>query len=164
LPRCPICHRRVVASCGDSPPRTPPSLSASAKRYTNAGPLPESAVTASSSASPVIETASPQAAKSLSVSFKSAGVACAPATATDMPLPIRHGVFGMTRTTRVPRPSPCSSRCSGKPAAIDTNSFFGDDSSRISSSTCAMICGLTASTIVFAPRTSARLSRVVSIL
>ena len=76
------------------------------------------------------QTASPHAAKSLSVSFQIGGRRVTRRRPRrTCPCRIRHGVFGMTRTTRAPRPSP------GRAAAAEARGdrdegFFGDASRR----------------------------------
>ena len=85
----------------DRPACTPPSASASITTMTNAGPLPESPVTASMCFSSTT-TVRPTASKSERATSRSALVAVGVAESAVTPAPTRAGVLGMARTRRVP--------------------------------------------------------------
>ena len=79
-----------------------------------------------------------------------------------MPAPMSAGVFGMHRTMGRSAPSHVSSARMGTPAAMEITSWFWS-AGAICRVAVSRICGLTARTMIAAPRTAARLSSVVVI-
>mmetsp|Transcript_30273 Transcript_30273/g.81370 ORF Transcript_30273/g.81370 Transcript_30273/m.81370 type:complete len:215 (+) Transcript_30273:420-1064(+) len=133
-----------VATGRGSPALTPPSLSASMNWNTYAGPEPDRPVTASRSASLTLN-AVPRAPSMEPTTAASAGVHDSLGAYAAASSPTRHGVLGMTRTTRFVGASQLVRLFRVMPAAMDTTRALGLPTA-ISAHTSATCAGFTAMT------------------
>src|SRR5690606_961584 len=114
---------KTSATSRGIPSRIAASVSASARRKTYAGPVPDTAVTASRLASSMRLTTptAPSAALAASIASSSAWV---PAAIPVTPSPTSAGVLGMARITATPGRRSSNTRI-GTPAATDTTIWGG---------------------------------------
>mmetsp|Transcript_13593 Transcript_13593/g.21726 ORF Transcript_13593/g.21726 Transcript_13593/m.21726 type:complete len:212 (+) Transcript_13593:179-814(+) len=119
-----VCAAKFKATDLGRPMRTPPSAIASIIMYTYAGPLPLRPVTASKRFSLTLKVF-PHALRMFSTSLPSSTEAHLPKAYAEAVAPTRHGVFGITRTIRVPTGRYLSMLLIETPAAMDiTNVSF----------------------------------------
>ncbi|MNV36314.1 hypothetical protein D3C71_1277870 [compost metagenome] len=142
-----VCTTSVRAASAGRPWAMAAASIASASRNTYAGPLPDTAVTASMRASSSIHTVRPALASTRSACWRWAGLTAAVAYRPVTPAPSSAGVLGIARTTAGLPPSQRSSCSLVMPAAMDSTSGCWlrasvDNDAHTSRST----CGLTAST------------------
>ena len=148
-----VSRTRVAASCRSRPIETAASIHASATRKTYAGPLPCTAVAASSVRSVWTSISVPNEPRICWVRRRSSASTPLPAIHTVTPRPTCAGVFGIARTTRGV-PSDDSMVSSRTPAMIEITSCVASSAGRIASATAGKDCGFTASTSACAPVTS----------
>ena len=137
-----VCAASFSAIGRGNPALTPPSASASIKRYTYAGPLPLTAVTASMSLGSTLIT-SPTAPNKVSANARSSAASESPDSNTIMPSPIIAGVFGITLSTRAVAGRAFFSRSPPHPPAIDITALL-EKRSNCSSNKCEHTFGFTA--------------------
>ncbi len=138
--------RRVATSRG-SPILTPPSDKASMQRKTNAGPEPESPVTASNCRS-FRTTTRPTDSNIRRTRSNSPAVTPSPGARALIPRQRRAGVLGITRTIRTFFPRAASIRFIGTPAAMETISAPLSTAGAISRATGPTPSGFTARTTI----------------
>src|SRR5262245_13537479 len=155
-----VCAASRLATSRGNPMRTPPSLRASIRTATYAGPLPESPVTTSSNFSGTA-IALPTAFSKRSINCTSSAVACGPAAYAEALAPTRHGVVSMTPLVRRSLPTPFASCSSVIPAAMDTTRCLACSAGLMSARTSLMCCGLTARTTTSLRSTMSRLPALV---
>ena len=131
---------------------TPPSVSASARRNTYAGPEPDRPVTASSIRSGT-RTTIPTAPRIRSARSRSASVASVPAAMADAPCRTTAGVFGIARTTGRPGAASSSSAIV-IPAAIESTSACSGSDGAADSSAADTCWGLSATITTSASATA----------
>mmetsp|Transcript_16155 Transcript_16155/g.44736 ORF Transcript_16155/g.44736 Transcript_16155/m.44736 type:complete len:263 (-) Transcript_16155:290-1078(-) len=96
-----VCAASSIATSLGNPERTPPSASASMNKYTYAGPLPLKPVTAFNKTS-LSFLATPTAPRSFATISSSFSLQRLPIAYPEAASPTRQGVFGITRTMRLP--------------------------------------------------------------
>ena len=153
-----VCRVSARAASRGRPHASPASMNACSTRAMNAGPDPDTAVTAfrcsssTSSATPSARSRSPTTRASCSVAD---GPRAKPAAIS----PTTHGRLGITRTRRAPGSQPAR-RARVTPAAIDTTSRPPRSTPEPASAADAACrcCGLTARNRISASRATAPLS------
>ena len=130
------------------------------KKY--AGPLPDTAVTASICASSSSHRAMPTADSSCPACSRCAALTCALAYSPLAPWRSSAGVLGMQRTTGRGWPSQASRLAQGMPAAMETISCSGFSAGAKAWHTAFMACGLTDRTTTSASATASALDSTTS--
>ena len=155
-----VCSARRRAASGGRPRAAPPSAMACSMNAKKAGPLPESAVTASKWRSSST-TVRPAASRIFATFLTSAGVALRAGQMAHMPSFARSARLGITRTRRTLRPSALRRVAIDFPAAMETTSVLSVRIGFTSAASAARSCGRTARNTTCASRATSRASGVV---
>ena len=156
-----VCKVSSRATSGCRPRRSAAAIITSITRKKYAGPLPETAVTASRAASSATQRVAPAAPRIRSATWRWAWSTPGSAYRPVMPVRTSAGVLGMHRTRGAPPPSQRLSAASGIPAAIESTSGRWASAGARPRATSAMTCGLTASTRISAAAAARALSSEV---